>query len=124
MRCKKCGAECPDKATFCSNCGGKLAGQDRKKLLMGAIVFVLIVAGARTVGNELFAPKRQKPSTLDIAITLGDIDNEMLRSYLSDVADSDSDGLISDDEANRVTSFGEVDGSGGRDRRRRLGHGA
>lgn len=112
MRCKKCGAECPDKATFCSNCGEKLAGQDRKKLLMGAIVFVLIVAGARTVGNELFAPKRQKPSTLDIAITLGDIDNEMLRSYLSDMVDSDSDGLISGDEANRVTSFGEVDDSG------------
>lgn len=112
MCCKKCGAECPDKATFCSNCGEKLAGQDRKKLLMGAIVFVLIVAGARTVGNELFAPKRQKPSTLDIAITLGDIDNEMLRSYLSDMVDSDSDGLISGDEANRVTSFGEVDDSG------------
>lgn len=112
MRCKKCGAECPDKATFCSNCGEKLAGQDRKKLLMGAIVFVLIVAGARTVGNELFAPKRQKPSTLDIAITLGDIDNEMLRSYLSDVADSNSDGLISDVEAGRVTSLGEVDDSG------------
>lgn len=112
MRCKKCGAECPDKATFCSNCGEKLAGQDRKKLLMGAIVFVLIVAVARTAGDELSARMFQKPSAHDVAITLSDIDNEKLRSYLSDVADSDSDGLISDEEAGRVTSLGEVDGSG------------
>ncbi len=112
MRCIKCGFECPDSATFCTNCGEKLVKRDRKKLLMSTIVFVLIVAAARTVGNELFAPKRQKPSTTDIAITLSDVDNEKLRSYLSDVADSDMDGLISSDEAGRVTSLGEVDDSG------------
>lgn len=112
MRCIKCGFECPDSATFCTNCGEKLAKRGRKKLLMSTIVFVLIVAAARTVGNELFAPKRQKPSTTDIAITLSDVDNEKLRSYLSDVADSDMDGLISSDEAGRVTSLGEVDDSG------------
>ena len=79
---------------------------------MGAIVFVLIVAVARTAGDELSARMFQKPSAHDVAITLSDIDNEKLRSYLSDVADSDSDGLISDEEAGRVTSLGEVDDSG------------
>ena len=78
---------------------------------MGTIVCVLIVAVARTAGDELFGPKFQKPSAHDVAITLSDIDNEKLRSYLSDVADSDSDGLISDEEAGRVTSLGEVDDS-------------
>lgn len=79
---------------------------------MGSLICVLIVAVARTAGDELFGPKFQKPSAHDVAITLGDIDNERLRSYLSDVADSNSDGLISDVEAGRVTSLGEVDDSG------------
>lgn len=79
---------------------------------MGSLICVLIVAVARTAGDELSARMFQKPSAHDVAITLGDIDNEKLRSYLSDVADSDSDGLISDEEAGRVTSLGEVDDSG------------
>ena len=112
MRCKYCGAKCPDKATFCTNCGKKLEKRGGQRLLMGSLICVLIVAVARTAGNELFGPKFQKPSAHDVAITLSDIDNEELRSYLSDVADSNSDGLISDAEAYRVTSLGEVDDSG------------
>ena len=112
MRCKYCGAKCPNKATYCTNCGKKLEKRGGQRLLMGTIICVLIVAVARTAGNELFGPKFQKPSARDVAITLSDIDNERLRSYLSDVADSDSDGLISDEEAGRVTSLGEVDDSG------------
>ena len=112
MRCKNCGAKCPNKATYCTNCGKKLEKRGGQRLLMGTIICVLIVAVARTAGNELFGPKFQKPSARDVAITLSDIDNERLRSYLSDVADSDSDGLISDEEAGRVTSLGEVDDSG------------
>ena len=112
MRCKNCGAKCPNKATYCTSCGKKLEKRVGKRSLMGTIVCVLIVAAARTAGDELFGPKFQKPSARDVAITLSDIDNERLRSYLSDVADSDSDGLISDVEAGRVTSLGEVDDSG------------
>lgn len=112
MRCKYCGAKCPDKATFCTNCGKKLEKRGGQRLLMGTIVCVLIVAVARTAGDELSARMFPTPSSRDVAITLSDIDNEKLRSYLSDVADSDSDGLISDEEAGRVTSLGEVDDSG------------
>ena len=106
MRCKYCGAKCPDKATFCTNCGKKLEKRGGQRLLMGSLICVLIVAAARTAGDELFGLKFQKPSARDVAITLSDIDNERLRSYLSDVADSYSDGLISDVEAGRVTSLG------------------
>lgn len=112
MRCKYCGAKYSNKATYCTNCGRKLEKRVRGRSLAGTIICVLIVAVARTAGNELFGPKFQKSPAHDVAITLSDIDNEKLRSYLSDVADSDSDGLISGDEAGRVTSLGEVDDSG------------
>ena len=112
MRCKNCGAKCPNKATYCTNCGRKLEKRGGQRSLMGSLICVLIVAVARTAGDELSARMFPTPSSRDVAITLSDIDNEKLRSYLSDVADSDSDGLISDEEAGRVTSLGEVDDSG------------
>lgn len=50
MKCSKCGTENPDGAKFCENCGDKLSEGNRKLILLGIAVMVILIVAVGLIG--------------------------------------------------------------------------
>lgn len=127
MLCPKCGTENPEGKSYCRECGAELKPKsgpapapmpvNKRIVVTAAVLAALVVCGAGAylffsgslAGSFAASDTAEAPHASEIV--LSEVENEKLRNYLSSKADENGDGVISVQEAEKVTKLGDVDGS-------------
>lgn len=82
----------------------------RFKLLVGLLVIAVAAAGVGV--GYLIASGGLRNESEQVALNLSEVEDEAFREYLAGSVDTDSDGMISQAEADKVTAMGAIDEAG------------